>query len=269
MDAAHPSNDPTVAAAPAPWPRPVGAFVLDVVIASVLLLGVAFIGMALWGFAEGVSMALDGRDVEGVAPDRFVPGPAVQAGIGVGATGIAALLTYLWRGRANAAERLHSRQAARKGGTWRVAIAAGLAVFVFSAAVAWVGRLLGIEPEPTNLALIEAVADRPALVLVMVVLLAPVYEELLFRRVLFGRLWRAGRPWLGLVLSSLVFALVHEMPGFSANGWPALLMLLLVYGGMGAAFAWVYWRCGTLWAPIAAHATNNLVAAGLLLAGAG
>ena len=269
MDAAVTSDEQGTPTPPRGWLRPVGAFVLDLVVAAALMLAIAFLGFVAWGAVEGVSMALSGRDVADLPADAFMPGPVAMALIGIGATGIAALLTYLWRGRATAAERARSRQAMRAPATWNLALLTGIGVFVFSAAVAWVGRLLGVEPEPTNLALMEAIADRPALILLLVVVLAPGYEELLFRRVLFGRLWRAGQPWLGLVLSSLVFALVHEMPGLSANHWPALTMLLVVYGGMGAAFAWVYWRTGTLWAPIIAHATNNLVAAGLLLFGPG
>ena len=119
----------------------------------------------------------------------------------------------------------------------------------------------GIEPVPTNLALMEQAITRfPWFLALFAVVLAPAYEELLFRRVLFGRLWQAGRPVLGIVLSSLAFALVHEIPGTSANGPWEIAQLWLVYGGMGAAFAWLYQRTGTLWAPIAAHALNNGIA---------
>jgi len=65
---------------------------------------------------------------------------------------------------------------------------------------------------------------------------------------------------LGLVLSSLAFALVHEIPGTSANPPLAVLQLWLVYGGMGAVFAWLYWRTGSLWVSIVAHGLNNGIA---------
>ncbi|OHE83760.1 MAG: hypothetical protein A2579_13535 [Lysobacterales bacterium RIFOXYD1_FULL_69_11] len=246
-----------------------GGFVLDLVIAVSVLLIVGVLAMLAWGFGAGLTMAMRGEDATTLAPGQFMPGLEAQVWIGLAATAVAALAVYFWRGRADASERARSRQAATRLSTWGTALGTGLAVFAFSACVAWLGRSVGIEPEPTNLAPLEALFDRPVLLLVLVAVLAPAYEELLFRRVLFGRLWRGGRPWLGLVLSSLVFATFHEMPGLSANAWPALAMLLLVYGGMGAAFAWVYWRCGTLWAPIVAHATNNFIAASLLLAGAG
>lgn len=269
MDAvtAPPSSPgrPSPGMAASPWPRLVVGFVLDLLIAVSMLLVLAVLGVVAWGVVEGVEQAM--RAPGGSGGTQSMPGPEALLWIGLLATAIAAGGTYLWRGRANAHERARSRQAAHRLSTWTTALLAGLAVFGFSSAVAWMGRLVGVQAEPTNLAPLEALMDRPFVLLALVVVLAPAYEELLFRRVLFGRFLRGGRPWLGLGLSSVAFAAFHEMPGASANAWPALAMLLLVYGGMGAAFAWVYWRCGTLWAPIIAHATNNLVAASLLLAG--
>ena len=126
------------------------------------------------------------------------------------------------------------------------------------------GQALDISPEPTNLAVIEAAfTASPIFMWLFGTLIAPAYEELLFRRVLFGRLWAAGRPWLGVVLSSAAFALMHEIPGASGNGLAATGMLWLTYGFMGAAFALVYWRTRTLWAAISAHALNNAIALSL------
>ena len=59
---------------------------------------------------------------------------------------------------------------------------------------------------------------------------------------------------------------MHEVPGVGGNPLEATLLLWLVYGGMGAAFAWVYWKTGTLWAAIGAHALNNLVSCLILFA---
>ncbi|MFP7723314.1 CPBP family intramembrane glutamic endopeptidase [Lysobacter sp. A3-1-A15] len=270
MDAAptpHGAN-PVAAAARQRWPRPVGAFILDTVIAATTLLVVGLLSVFAWGLFDAIINTPGAPRGPQPAAAPSMPGLLVQLWIGIGAMAAAAIVTYYWQGPAGAVERRGSLNAMRQRSSWFTAIGTGLAVFFLSAAIAWSGRLLGVEPAPTNLAYLEVLAGRPVMVLLVVGLLAPAYEELLFRRVLFGRLWRAGRPVLGLVLSSAVFAFVHEVPGVSDNTWPALAMLLLVYGGMGAAFAWVYWRTGTLWAPIAAHATNNLLAASVLLTGA-
>ena len=139
------------------------------------------------------------------------------------------------------------------------------------------GRRLGIaeigRPEqPHRLArdgLEQALAFSPLLLIFVAVLMAPLSEELLFRRVLFGRLWAVGKPMAGLVASSLLFALMHEIPGTTSAPWPMNLVLLLFYALMGASFAWIYRRRGTLWAAILAHATNNLLACAMLMAGIG
>lgn len=179
----------------------------------------------------------------------------------------AVLLVYFLRRRAGPDERAASRAALARASTWAWMLVTGVAVLVFSMAAGWLGERLGSSPVPSNLAMVEAAfAQSPVFMLTFAVLLAPAYEELLFRRVLFGRLWQAGRPGLGMLLSAAAFALVHELPGVSGNSWPAMLQLWLVYGAMGAAFAWVYRRTGTLWAAIGAHALNNALACALLLA---
>ncbi len=182
------------------------------------------------------------------------------------ATGGAALLLYFWRRPANTAERHASRQALRRPSTWGWTLLVATLIVLGSNGIAFLAKQFGIEPVPTNLALMQsAIARFPLFLMLFAVVLAPAYEELLFRRVLFGRLWKAGRPWLGVVLSSLAFALIHEIPGTSANGPAEIAQLWLIYGGMGAAFCWLYQRTGTLWAAIAAHALNNGVALAALV----
>jgi hypothetical protein len=183
----------------------------------------------------------------------------------------AALLLYGWRRRASADEIAASLAACWRMRTWGWATATGVATYLASGSISALAQRWGMQPQPTNVAVIESGMDAyPALLLGFAIFLAPAYEELLFRRVLFGRLWSAGRPILGLVLSSLAFAALHEVPGVGGNSLAATMWLWLIYSAMGAAYAALYWRTGTLWAPIAAHALNNGLALGALkLYGAG
>jgi membrane protease YdiL (CAAX protease family) len=188
-------------------------------------------------------------------------------GLGFSWIGISAWLVYFWRNRATAEERSASGRAIRNWRVWGWIAAAVTFTLAVNFVVETLGRALGIEIRPSNLAPIrQALAASPAFVFVFAVLLAPAYEELLFRRVLFGRLWALGRPGLGMLLSGAGFALAHEMPGLDPRGWPATALLWLIYGTMGATLAWLYRRTGTLWAPIAAHAANNAVALSLAVA---
>lgn len=263
------------AAVPPPLPatagsgnrRPVAGFFVDLLLAIVLLLVLSLAGGMAWAFFEVVRMAVRGDIPEPTALMEVLgqPGPLPMIWMTLFSTGGAALVVYFWRRRASKAERARSHQAARRWRTWGWVLVTGVATFLFSSAISALGQGLDIHPQPSNLALIEAAyAASPLFLGLFGILLAPAYEELLFRRVLFGRLWAAGRPWLGVFLSSTAFALVHEIPGTTGNGWQAIGMLWLTYAFMGTAFALVYWRTRTLWAAIAAHALNNAIALSLL-----
>lgn len=270
-----PPADASAPVAPPPlpamgWRRPLAGFALDLVLALALVFGVAFAGTVAWAAVRGLRVGLQGGAVADQA-DLLAkigqPGALALLAISIAGSGVAALVLYFWRRRAGAGERRASHAAARRPATWGWALLAGLASFATSALATTLGSRAGLEEAPTNGPILEAVGNsHPLALALLAVVAAPACEELLFRRVLFGRLWAAGRPWLGLVLSSAAFASLHELPGAGGKGWAGLL-LWGCYFAMGAAFAGAYWRTGTLWAAIGAHATNNLVACALLLAG--
>ncbi len=247
---------------------PITGFLIDLGIATLSLLALSMASGLLWGLYRAVIVVRDtgAQAAEALAQQMGQPGALAQILMAVFATGGAAIFLYFLRRRADATERRASFEAARRPSTWGWTALVALGVIIGSNGIAWLARQAGIEPVPTNLALMEqALARFPWFLALFAIVLAPAYEELLFRRVLFGRLWQAGRPWLGMLLSSLAFALVHEVPGTSANGPWEIAQLWLVYGGMGAAFAWLYQRTGTLWAPIVAHALNNAIALAALV----
>ncbi|PPU38439.1 CPBP family intramembrane glutamic endopeptidase [Xanthomonas arboricola] len=262
-----PTPAPTPAAGTAPLLPPLLGFGIDVLLATGLLLLLSVAGFALWGVFRGVS-AVQAAKAQGLTLSSTEimatigqPGVLVQLLTALVSTASPALLLYYWRRRATAGEHRGSRAAARRASTWGWTALIAVGVFMLSNLVSVAASALGIKPVPTNLPLMEeAIKQWPLALVVFAVAIAPAYEELLFRRVLFGRLLAAGRPWLGIVLSSAIFALVHEVPGVSGNGPAAIAQLWLVYGSMGAAFAWLYWRTGTLWAPIVAHGVNNATA---------
>lgn len=256
-----------------PWQRAVVGFAFDFVLACVLLLVASVACTLLWAVVRGARLGLQGATASDPAQLFALigsPGALALIAITIVSTSSTALALYFWRRRASMAERARSWQAARHARTWAWALLVGALSFAVTMAASALGQRAGIEQMPTNQPLIESVSGpHPGLLLAFAVVLAPLYEELLFRRVLFGRLWAAGRPWLGMALSSMAFALMHELPGLTGNDWPATLLLWTCYAAMGATFAWVYRRTGTLWAAIGAHATNNLLACTLLLAGMG
>jgi len=86
------------------------------------------------------------------------------------------------------------------------------------------------------------------------VAVGPLVEETLFRGTLLSALMpRWGTGW-AVTLSSLLFALVH-LPGlqFHLYALPALTLLALT-------LAWLRLHSGSIWPPVLAHASNNLLA---------
>jgi membrane protease YdiL (CAAX protease family) len=83
---------------------------------------------------------------------------------------------------------------------------------------------------------------------IIVIFLAPVAEETLFRGVLYPAIKQFGFPRSALWGTSVVFALIHLNKATFA---PLLLLALLL--------VWLYEKTDNLLAPIAAHATFNAV----------
>lgn len=83
------------------------------------------------------------------------------------------------------------------------------------------------------------------------VVFAPVFEELVFRGLLFGTL-RARLAWpLAGVASALVFSFAH---GYGFGGFASVFL-------SGLLWAWAYERTGSLLPSMAAHAVNNVIVA--------
>jgi membrane protease YdiL (CAAX protease family) len=99
--------------------------------------------------------------------------------------------------------------------------------------------------------------------------MAPLAEELLFRRVMLHRFLVAGRGLSGLVATSLLFAATHEVGQGGMHSLAQWLGLVLLYTGMGMGFGAVYLRTGRLWAAFLAHAACNATAMAAMAFSAG
>jgi membrane protease YdiL (CAAX protease family) len=139
----------------------------------------------------------------------------------------------------------------RRGGFWFPVplFFAALAVFISYAAIV---AAIGGDVE-SNVA--EETFDSTVLIVLLGILslaLAPFMEEVFFRGFLFGGL-RGRWGVLGAALASgFLFALAHFQDASS-------LPLIPVIGIIGMLFAWAYYYTGSLFAPIAAHFSFNLV----------
>ncbi|HMT05411.1 MAG: CPBP family intramembrane metalloprotease [Solirubrobacterales bacterium] len=89
----------------------------------------------------------------------------------------------------------------------------------------------------------------------LVVLIAPIGEEVCFRGLLFGGFRKKFPLPLAALGAGLVFGLLHFSTGISAV--PQLIVL-------GAIFAVVFEKTGSIWPPIIFHAINNAYALAIL-----
>ncbi len=148
---------------------------------------------------------------------------------------------------------------------------AGIAFGIQLAAMAFTAltEALGVPTSGRNVGLIlAAYAAAPVLTLLGVVLLAPIGEELVFRRILLHRFTLAGRPVLGLLATSALFALIHE-PWPGESGVLAWLLTLSTYLVISLGFGLMYLRSGRLDVVILAHVLVNASGIGLLVWSAG
>lgn len=262
---------PAAAAAPAPLPlgRALRRFALEVLIVGVLFALLSLVGALAWGFWRGLMLAVHGnvpQDAAAMMEAIGRPGPLAVMAMSVLSVGGSALLAMAWRAPLRPGERQASAAALRRFTTWLLVLFTGAATIIWSIVGAQVAAAFQETLQPSNLELVRGTMGRhPLLLVVFAMVLAPLYEELLFRRVLFRRLWCDGWPRLGMLLSGLLFALMHEPPILGGKPLIAAAPLWLVYTGMGIAFAWVYRRTGSLWAAVLAHALNNAFAIGMLL----
>jgi len=228
------------------------AFALDLAVAFALAVGALMLCGFAWAATHAAAQGPDG------AHRLAMPGPLAEVLSTVIAMGAAAAGLLVWRRRPSPEEWRRSLAAARRPSTWGGAALAAVILGVVVVGMGVVASAFGLQVEPSNDATLRALRQtHPVLLWGFAVVLAPVYEEVVFRRVVYGRFMQAGLPRAGLLVSAAFFALAHEIPGVGPHPWSAGLVLWLVYATMGAAFALVYRRSGTLWAAILTHALHN------------
>jgi membrane protease YdiL (CAAX protease family) len=125
--------------------------------------------------------------------------------------------------------------------------------------------ILHLDPSVKNQQLLRDLdkhRDAATVVLFFVgaVVFAPLVEELLFRGVLLRSLLRKVTPATAVLISAVIFALVHYI------GDPNTLPFLPALTGLGAVLALVALRTGDLSASIFIHAGFNLTTTILFLA---
>lgn len=82
----------------------------------------------------------------------------------------------------------------------------------------------------------------------VVVIAAPIFEEVLYRGIILEGFLKNYTPWKAILWSALLFGASH------LNPWQAIPGI-----GAGILMAWIYWRTKSILPGILIHFTNNLI----------
>lgn len=106
----------------------------------------------------------------------------------------------------------------------------------------------------TNEALVrQSIQLAPIYMLFTCSVLAPIFEELVFRRSLYGLI---KHKWLFIIISGLGFGLLHVLGSY--NSFQDFLYVI-PYGSMGCAFAYLLTKTNNITLPIIIHMLHNTI----------
>lgn len=110
-------------------------------------------------------------------------------------------------------------------------------------------QLFGIEAGSENTQQIMELVRMTPLLIIVVSVIGPILEEIIFRKIIFGSLYKRFNFFISGIVSSVLFAVVHME-----------FEHLLLYSAMGFTFAFLYVKTKRIIVPIFAHvAMNTLV----------
>lgn len=109
-------------------------------------------------------------------------------------------------------------------------------------------HLFGIKTSSENTATLMDITRSAPVFMVIISLIGPILEEIVFRKIIFGALYKRMNFFIAATISSLLFAVVHQEPQH-----------ILIYASMGFVFAFVYVKTNRILVPILAHMTLNTI----------
>ncbi|AYW45469.1 CPBP family intramembrane metalloprotease [Tetragenococcus koreensis] len=127
---------------------------------------------------------------------------------------------------------------------------------VLQTIITQIEQFLGIPIESQNTQNIIGLVLRQPLFALAAMIGGPIMEEFVFRRALIGLFDSFSLTWVGIIISSLLFAVIHQ------DGH------LLLYFSLGFFFSLLYKTTGKIWTSMISHVGMNtlVVIANLILA---
>lgn len=142
-------------------------------------------------------------------------------------------------------DKLKDRESIRKIFIWSI-LGVFLAYAAQTIAVIIEINVFNIKPGSENTAQLMEITRIAPMFVIITTLIAPILEEIIFRKVIFGALYKRTNFIIAGLISALIFGIIHREPSH-----------LLIYATMGFVFAFLYIRSKSLTVPILVHITLN------------
>ncbi|NRG44584.1 CPBP family intramembrane metalloprotease [Bacillus sp. CRN 9] len=155
------------------------------------------------------------------------------------------LIITLWLLR-NEKDASLDRDKAPAGASIAWAIAGIPLAFIAQSVAAQIEMMLGIDMGSENTQQIISLIETSAIVILVVSIIGPILEEIIFRKIIFGSLHKRLNFFLSALISSLIFSLAHGE-----------IEHLILYAAMGFTFAFLYVKTKRILVPIFAHVVMN------------
>lgn len=105
---------------------------------------------------------------------------------------------------------------------------------------------MGIEVGSENTQIILQIIDAFPIVVIVTSIIGPILEEIVFRKIIFGSLYKRFNFFISALISSVIFSVAHNE-----------LEHTLLYAAMGFTFAFLYVKTKRIIVPIIAHVAMN------------
>lgn len=109
-------------------------------------------------------------------------------------------------------------------------------------------NVLGISPDSENTKMIMEITRISPFFFIVPAVVAPILEELIFRKIIFGTFYKRTNFFVAAILSSFIFGVIHGE-----------IEHLLIYSSMGFVLAYVYVKTKRIITPIIVHMSLNTI----------
>ncbi len=107
-------------------------------------------------------------------------------------------------------------------------------------------KVLGISTGSSNTQNIMDISRTIPLFMIIPAIIAPILEEVIFRKIIFGSLYKRLNFFISALLSAFIFGVIHGE-----------FQHILIYSSMGFVFAYLYVKTKRILTPIIVHAALN------------